>query len=90
MRRTSLSYSFQTARDSLVLYLSEHPLILVIIGFFILQAIIISLIKRRWKNKYVAKFENDKNLTNNQFYITYYKKLQRIEIIRIVIIVLIL
>lgn len=85
MKRTALSYSLKTIWNSFLVYVSKHPFILVIFAFVIIQSIVISIIKTNWKKKYVTKFENDKNLTNNQFYITYYKKLQLIEIVRFVL-----
>lgn len=81
----SLLNSFQFAWKSFTTFVSEQPFLFVILVIIFLRSSISQIIKTRFKKKYILPYERAENKENNQFYIKYYKKVQYIDIIGVLL-----
>jgi small-conductance mechanosensitive channel len=79
----SLRFAWNSVSDFLV----NQPFFLIIIIVILIWGCIAKQIKKRLKKKYISHYEHDKNIENKQFYIEYYRKVQYIDVIGVIIVV---
>lgn len=85
-----LWYSFGFARASFIKFIVDQPFLFVIIAVIVVWSIISRLIKIKLKKKYILPYEWDANLDNTHYHIDYYKKVQYINILGIILLVILL
>lgn len=78
----SLNFAWETVFDFFV----HQPFFWIIIVVVIVWWFVARSIKKSLREKYISHYEHDKNLENKQFYIEYYRKVQYVDIVGVVII----
>lgn len=86
----SVQASFSFARESFRTFVSEQPFLFFIVAILLLWSIFSQIIKTRLKRKYLLPYEGAENLENKQFHLHYYKKLQYLNIVGVVLVVFLL
>lgn len=88
--RESINNSFKFANDSVVWFITNQPFIFIIILIILFWTFISNKAKDFLKEKYITPYERGWNTENREFYIRYYKKVQYLDIIGAVLIIILL